>query len=619
MSQAWRLRLLAIVLVITCAAASAAYWWRLARANEHLRSDTLAEGNKRVVQLVDLQAQHMEALLLGFDLALRQFRDAYQDQAHGAVEEFVRSARKSFPAGSLLNLSAIDARGYLTYSATGPAAGRYLGDRDYFEYHRRGVADRLYITKPVVSRLSGGWVILISRPILRKGRFAGVANLTLDPRYFSAMLAKLDMAPGDVATLNYFDGSYLARSRDLAGALGKSIPADRPFLAPDAPQRGNLRLVAAIDGVARLYAWNRLASYPIIALVGLDESALLAPVNAEIAATRLRSAAGNVLIVGLAIAVALLLLRMARQHAILQASKERFERMAETVPVALYDYVVNPDGSNRFVYISRRCKDIFGLEPATVLADSANVWRLIHPDDLPRLVDEERTAAASGLALNTDFRILAAGGETKWLHVESRPNPALPGEAAIRSGFMLDITDRKRAEEELVTLATTDFLTGLPSRRSFIARLEDELARLRRAIDQPIALLMLDLDHFKNVNDRYGHATGDAMLRHFAGLVANELRRVDMAGRLGGEEFGIILPGADRKPAAAFAERLCERIHDSPLPIDSRRIPFTVSIGVTQLRVSDADPDVALDRVDRYLYRAKERGRDRVEVDDSPA
>jgi diguanylate cyclase (GGDEF)-like protein len=168
-------------------------------------------------------------------------------------------------------------------------------------------------------------------------------------------------------------------------------------------------------------------------------------------------------------------------------------------------------------------------------------------------------------------------------------------------------------------MATTDFLTGLPSRRSFIIRLEDELARLNRAIEQPIALLMLDLDHFKNVNDSYGHATGDSMLKHFANLVANELRRIDMAGRLGGEEFGIVLPGADVAAAKAFAERLCERIGNSPLLLNGSRIPFTVSIGVTHLRISDTDPDVALARADKFLYRAKERGRNRVEVDDELA
>lgn len=619
MNPASRLRLLAFLLLLLTAAGSAAYWWRLSFNHEQLRAGTLAEGSKRVIQLVDLQAQHMEALLLSFDLALRHFRDAYQSGQRATIEEIAKSALKSFPEGSLLNLSAIDARGHLAFSVVAPGERTYLGDRDYFAFHRNSAADGLYITKPVVSRLTGGWVVLISRPIFRRGEFAGVANITLDPRYLASMLARLDMATGDVATLIYHDGSYLARSRDLAGALGKSVPADRPFLAPGAPARGGLRFVAAFDGVPRLYGWNRLQAYPFIALVGIDERALLAPVNAEIAVTRIRSAFGNALILCLVLAVAILLLRMARQHAALLKSKERFERTAETVPVALYDYVLNPDGSNRFIYMSRRSKEIFGLDPEVIMADARAFWGLVHPDDLMRLQQEDQRANESGTTFRTDFRITAPSGELKWLHVESKPNPAGPGEPAVWSGFVLDITDRKRAEEELLTMATTDFLTGLPSRRSFIVRLEDELARLNRAVEQPIALLMLDLDHFKNVNDSYGHATGDTMLKHFANLVANELRRIDMAGRLGGEEFGIILPGADTSAAKVFAERLCERIGNSPMLLKGTRIPFTVSIGVTHLRISDTDPEVALARVDKFLYRAKERGRNRVEVDDETA
>jgi diguanylate cyclase (GGDEF)-like protein/PAS domain S-box-containing protein len=550
---------------------------------------------------------------------LRHFRDAYQSGQRSTIEELARSALKSFPEGSLLNLSAIDARGFLAFSVLAPGERTYLGDRDYFVFHRNSSAEGLYITKPVVSRLTGGWVVLISRPIFRQGKFAGVVNITLDPRYLAAMLARLDMATDDVATLIYHDGSYLARSRDLAGALGKSVPADRPFLAPGAPARGSLRFVAAFDGVPRLYGWNRLEVYPFIALVGIDERALLAPVSAEIAVTRLRSAVGNVLILSLVLVVAMLLLRMARQHAALLKSKERFERTAETVPVALYDYVMNPDGSNRFAYMSRRSKEIFGVEAETIMADANAFWSLVDPEDLTRLQQEDKTANESGTTFNTDFRITTPGGELKWLHVESKPNPTGPGEPEVWSGFVMDITDRKRVENELLTMATTDFLTGLPSRRSFIIRLEDELARLNRAIEQPIALLMLDLDHFKNVNDSYGHATGDSMLKHFANLVANELRRIDMAGRLGGEEFGIVLPGADVAAAKAFAERLCERIGNSPLLLNGSRIPFTVSIGVTHLRISDTDPDVALARADKFLYRAKERGRNRVEVDDELA
>ena len=178
-----------------------------------------------------------------------------------------------------------------------------------------------------------------------------------------------------------------------------------------------------------------------------------------------------------------------------------------------------------------------------------------------------------------------------------------------------DMTDRKRAEEEMRALATTDFLTGLANRRCFVARLEEELARYQRTIEQHTALLMLDLDFFKRVNDSYGHPTGDAMLKHFAALVAGELRRIDSAGRLGGEEFGIILPGADLASAKVFAERLCGTVSASPLQREGMSLFFTVSIGVTVLRRSDSGADGVLARADEALYRAKALGRNRVEVD----
>lgn len=189
------------------------------------------------------------------------------------------------------------------------------------------------------------------------------------------------------------------------------------------------------------------------------------------------------------------------------------------------------------------------------------------------------------------------------------------GEMGLARVQLKQANDSLQASEALYRQqATTDFLTGLPSRRSFIMRLEDELARLSRSADQPVALLMLDLDHFKQINDRCGHTTGDALLRHFALLVADELRRIDMAGRIGGEEFAIVLPGADAVDAMAFARRLCERVASSTLCPHGESLSFTVSIGVTSLRASDSAPDIALARADRALYRAKQLGRNRVEL-----
>lgn len=194
--------------------------------------------------------------------------------------------------------------------------------------------------------------------------------------------------------------------------------------------------------------------------------------------------------------------------------------------------------------------------------------------------------------------------------------PVLAESGEIRHfvGIKQDITARKRLEAELQSLATTDPLTGLPNRRHFLAQLEQEFARARRFGEPDAALLMLDLDHFKQVNDSHGHAAGDAVLRHFAGRVHNCLRKTDLAGRLGGEEFAILLIGSDRLAAADFAERLRAKVAADEVGFEGKTLRVSVSIGVTQLARDDASADAALARADVALYQAKTKGRNRVEL-----
>lgn len=175
-----------------------------------------------------------------------------------------------------------------------------------------------------------------------------------------------------------------------------------------------------------------------------------------------------------------------------------------------------------------------------------------------------------------------------------------------------DFAEGKRMEAELVAMATTDFLTGLFNRRHFMARMDEELARLKRFDIERAAILMLDLDHFKRVNDNFGHAAGDTVLKHFAALVRSELRQIDSGGRVGGEEFAILLLGADLPAAEQFAERLRAKVADTPPVHEGQPIPVTVSIGIATLEAADGAPDAALTRADAALYTAKRDGRNRV-------
>jgi diguanylate cyclase (GGDEF)-like protein len=168
------------------------------------------------------------------------------------------------------------------------------------------------------------------------------------------------------------------------------------------------------------------------------------------------------------------------------------------------------------------------------------------------------------------------------------------------------------ANQRLRELSNRDPLTGVANRRCFLEQLEAELARYKR-FGSPVAVLMLDIDWFKRVNDTHGHAMGDAVLRHLAELTKGRLRGIDLFGRLGGEEFGILLPGTDGPGAWQFADRFRRDVAETPIKSCAGTIPITISIGVAELAQGDATADGVLARADAALYRAKEGGRNRVE------
>jgi diguanylate cyclase (GGDEF)-like protein len=197
--------------------------------------------------------------------------------------------------------------------------------------------------------------------------------------------------------------------------------------------------------------------------------------------------------------------------------------------------------------------------------------------------------------------------------------------AALRMRKLQD--ELRVSNEQLSRLATTDPLTGLHNRRHFDEQLENELRRARR-FGHPLAVILFDLDRFKSVNDTWGHAQGDIVLQTFADILRNGSRRIDTVARLGGEEFGIVLPATDATGAHAFAEKLLNAVRSTEVPCRTREgdpappLRVTTSAGVVVAEHIGGDeqpvPELATELVkhaDRQLYAAKESGRDRVLVE----
>jgi diguanylate cyclase (GGDEF)-like protein len=182
------------------------------------------------------------------------------------------------------------------------------------------------------------------------------------------------------------------------------------------------------------------------------------------------------------------------------------------------------------------------------------------------------------------------------------------------------IVEQKRASEEIYQLNTqlehlamTDDLTGLMNRRSFFIRGARELEDIR-CEEMPCGLLMLDVDRFKNINDRYGHEAGDQVLQNVAQILAENVREVDLVARLGGEEFGVLLPNLGKEDSIRLAERLRQAVENAGITIQGIKMSVTISVGVALYDQSCLDFDTILRHADSAMYQAKNLGRNRVVV-----
>ncbi|MDD5229372.1 MAG: GGDEF domain-containing protein [Methylococcales bacterium] len=184
------------------------------------------------------------------------------------------------------------------------------------------------------------------------------------------------------------------------------------------------------------------------------------------------------------------------------------------------------------------------------------------------------------------------------------------GEIVNFIGIKENISERKALEEILYKLANTDPLTGLFNRRVFLERLTQESERISR-LGGSAVLLMLDLDFFKRVNDTYGHAMGDEVLRQFADILRKNSRSIDVAARFGGEEFVILLPSTNQNEAFIVAERLRKQVSDIAIEHPKGIVHITVSIGAAELSEHDVDGEIVLNHADCALYIAKDSGRNK--------
>lgn len=290
-----------------------------------------------------------------------------------------------------------------------------------------------------------------------------------------------------------------------------------------------------------------------------------------------------------------------------QRDREQLLNILDAIPALVG--ISDPEG--RIVYLNRAARELQGLGPE----DPVDHLRAaaLHTEDSLRLLEEE--------AMPTALEQGSWTGETMLRWQDGEPLHAKQtliahrderGELLRISTVAIDVSAEKQHQRRLEWLANRDSLTGVLNRRGFLRVLRQELETARRK-ERPLSVLMIDLDHFKPVNDQHGHAIGDQVLRQIVKRLRDQRRQEDAVGRLGGEEFSVVLPGADRDDARRIAEACRQQVANQPFDTDAGALQVTVSIGVASRSETDLQGASLLRRGDEALYRAKEAGRNRVE------
>jgi diguanylate cyclase (GGDEF)-like protein/PAS domain S-box-containing protein len=284
----------------------------------------------------------------------------------------------------------------------------------------------------------------------------------------------------------------------------------------------------------------------------------------------------------------------------LAASEERFRVLAEQVPIGIF----RSELGLRLGYANARCAEILGLAPFEVLG--AGWLAAVPAEERTRIVDAlEQVLAGREVELH-QVRLVRPDGTTRWVDLRVAPLRTVDRAAGF-IGSIEDVTDRRLLEQTLAHDATHDRLTGLPNRTLLWDRLQAALA-----VDQPqVAVLFLDIDDFKLVNDSLGHEAGDQLLLAIAARLQAAVRPGDLVTRFGGDEFVVLCEGlAGRDDAAAIADRLARCLAD-PVDVAGREVAVTASIGLVTHEQSGRDPESLLRDADVALYQAKDAGKNR--------
>ena len=485
---------------------------------------------------------------------------------------------------------------------------------------------------PGTASVSGQSVIVLSRHLKSaSGDFQGGVLGVIELQRAQQLFNSLSPERGDSVALLDYDQILLARLPALSDLIEKRVTTPEiPGALRSSGSGATVSTHMDIDGRERLFGFSKIDGLPFVVAYGIDKAEAVEDWQWRAA----QIAAGFFTSLLLAMLVARAYRATILQREALRASEDHFRMLAEDMA----DIVWKADAQMRFTYINTADQKVRGFPREEVIGshfrDNLTMQGQGILDEQIRKRQAMALSVDKGIALKYELPMRHKNDGEVWIEMSSVPIYGSDGSISGYQGVGRDISARKQHEAELLQshqqledrlhevaeeksvlqeLTMRDSLTGLHNRRFLDAALSRELVRTERE-GKRLAVIVMDLDHFKNVNDQYGHAAGDETLRMLAELLKRGARESDLICRYGGEEFVAIMPGMSADQALERAESWRQQLEETTIVCGDSKISITLSAGIAVFPDHGNTPNLLLAGADKMLYKSKGEGRNRVSV-----
>jgi diguanylate cyclase (GGDEF)-like protein len=580
----------------------------------NFRERTLNNSERELENTVLLLARHFDRELHDFEAVQRDLVRRMERSGLAWPDEF-RLQMSGAPFHTDLQgvvdamsndagINVFDASGQLINSSQfWPIPNVNIADRSYFrEFAADEHSPRVQLAA-ADDRVAGGWTTVIARKVVApNGRFLGVVSRDISPANLERFFEALALGTGSSISMLHRDGTMLARYPHVETMIGRNFrtaPIQQILAGAD---HGTTRQISPVDGEDRLASARALSEFPLSIVATTTIGTALADWRAQ---AQLLVTAAALVTLAIGFTLFLIVRKLSKQHENaerrLALEKERLDTAINNMTQGLLLY----DNDARIVLCNQRYLEMYNLSPEVVKPGCHFRDLIAHRKETGSFggnVDEFVASVLRNVAQKLATKSVLETADGRSVQIVNRPL-ANGGWVATQE----DITERRRAEKQITRLAHYDALTDLPNRALFRSQLERELERTKRG--EQLAVLYIDIDEFKSVNDSLGHSAGDELLKAVASRLQSCVRETDFVARLGGDEFAIVQTGIQQPgDAVDLVKRIYAAIRE-PHECLGHQVTTDASIGIALAPGDGSDLDRLLKSADLAMYGAKADGR----------